>query len=151
MVNPPGSRRETEVAMPTQKTVKCRICGREFTPAWNHPEQTVCYDGPCRRKAAAERSARYAKKRKSTSSGRRKYAEKERKRYLRSKAGIKRAKPQVLQLNRQITLNSLHGEFCHLRRAFAGLLKLLNAHFGREITYEECRNAGGGDIPNQKK
>lgn len=60
--------------MPTLKSVKCRICGKEFTPAWNHPEQTVCYDESCRRKMAAERSARYAKKRKSTKSGRLQYA-----------------------------------------------------------------------------
>jgi len=137
--------------MPTPKPVKCRICGREFTPAWNHPEQTVCYDGPCRRRAAAERAARYAKKRKSTSSGRREYAEKERKRYLRSKTGIEQAKPQVLQPKPQITLKSLHSEFCYLRGAFAGLLKLLNEHFGREITYEECREAGEDDLPNQKE
>ena len=137
--------------MPTPKPVTCRICGREFTPAWNHPEQTVCYDEPCRRKAAAERSARYAKKRKSTSSGRREYAERERKRYLRSKAGIEQTHPQVLQPSPQITLKSLHGEFCHLRGAFAGLLKLLNAPFGRAITYEECREAGGDDTLNKKE
>lgn len=137
--------------MPTPKTVKCRICGREFTPAWNHPEQTVCYDESCRRKAAAERSARYAKKRKSTSSGRREYAERERKRYLRNKAEIEQAHPQVLRPSQQITLKSLHGEFWRLQGAFAGLLKLLNAHFGREITYEECCEAGGDNIPNKEE
>ena len=135
--------------MTAPKTVKCRICGREFPPAWNHPEQTVCYDELCRRKAAAERSARYAKKRKATSSGRIEYVERERRRYLRNKAEIKQA--QVIQANRKITLKSLHGEFCHLRGAFAGLLKLLNAHFGRELTYEECCNAGKDDIPNKKE
>lgn len=135
--------------MPTPKSVKCRICGKEFTPAWNHPEQTVCYDESCRRKMAAERSARYAKKRKSTQSGRLQYAERERNRYQRSKAGIHVTPQRNPRPSQRLTLKSLYGEFIQLRSAFTGLLKLLKDRFGREITVEECQNAAGDNIPNK--
>ena len=135
--------------MPIPKSVKCRICGKEFTPAWNHPEQTVCYDESCRRKMAAERSARYAKKRKSTKSGRLQYAERERRRYQRSKAEIHEMPPRGLPPSQRLTLKSMYGEFLQLRSAFTGLLKLLKDRFGRELTFEECQNAAGDNILNK--
>ena len=61
---------------------RCRFCGMEFVPAWNHPQQSVCNARECRGKAAAERSRRYSKSKKAKQAGRDVFAAKERRTYL---------------------------------------------------------------------
>lgn len=132
--------------MEKQKKSICRICGREFTPAWKHPEQTVCYDEACRRKATTERVAKFAKKEKATARGRKKYAAREQKRYRDKKAASLSAGHEIAPLTTssasRLTLRVLHEEFCKLQYAFYGLLQIINENSGWQLSYEKCYEAG---------
>lgn len=124
----------------------CRICGREFTPATFHPDQNICFDKKCRRKATAERVAKYAEKEKSTARGRKKYAVREQKRYRSKKAeqlslGHEIA-PLQISIPRRLTLRSLQEELCKFKCAFYGLLQIINETSNEQLTYEKCYEAG---------
>ena len=132
--------------MQKQKKSTCRICGREFTPAWKHPNQIVCNDEACRKKYGAERTAEYAKKEKSTARGRKKYAVKEQRRYRDKKAASLSAGHEIAPLAAtaapRLTLRILHDEFCKLQYAFYGLLQIVNENSGWQLSYEKCYESG---------
>lgn len=132
--------------MQKQKKSICRICGKEFTPAWKHPNQIVCNDEACRKKYGAERTAEYAKKEKSTSRGRKKFAVKEQRRYRGKKAASLSNGHEIAPLNiatvKKLTLRSLYEEFCKLKCAFDGLLQIINETSFEQLTYEKCYEAG---------
>lgn len=132
--------------MQKQKKSTCRICGREFTPAWKHPEQTVCFDEACRRKATKERVAKFAQKEKSTARGRKKYAAREQKRYRNKKAASLSAGHEIAPLSTtavpRLTLRVLHDEFCKLQYAFYGLLQIVNENSEWQLSYEKCYESG---------
>ena len=132
--------------MEKQKKSICRICGKEFTPAWQRPDQTVCNDESCRRKYGAERTAKYAKREKSTVSGRKKYALKEQKRYRAKKAKQLAAGHEVAPLPPtappKLTMRYLYDEFDKQQCAFFGLLQIINEKFAFQLSYEECYETG---------
>jgi hypothetical protein len=140
---------------------RCRICGKEFSHAWNHPEQSVCFAKECRCRANTERNRVYLKRKKQRQLGRADFSEKDRRIYLRQNAMELLAGKEVNPLafvhpGQQYTLNMLADLLFRLELAVDGLICILNSRmdtqpFSRAECYEYGKALFRSSAPSEKE
>lgn len=126
----------------------CRICGMEFRPAWNHPEQSVCFAKKCRCRANTERNRIYLKRKKQRQLGRDAFSSNDRRKYLHQNALSLLAGKEVSPLafvhpGQQYSLNMLAEMLFRLELTVDGLICILNSRMDTQpFSRAECYEYG---------
>ena len=135
---------------------RCRFCGKEFVPAWNHPQQNVCNARECRGKAAAERSRRYSKNKKAKQAGRDVFAAKERRTYLHRNALELLAGNEINPLafvrpGQKLSLANISEALFRMELTIDGLICILNTRLDTQnFSRAECYEFGKSLFRNRE-